>query len=95
MKYAVIVGYMFDGEAQEHLEGVYTNYLEAYGKAYLVLNDVIRDENAVDATISQPKELNSGEGYILRILNACDLDDYAKVFIRDDEDDAKRKSRWE
>lgn len=91
MKYVVIGGY----EPNFHqCLGVFDNAAEAYGTAYLYLDDIVDTgdpENKDKLKISPLYPLTGETGYIMHLEGVEDITDYAEVLFKHDEGEGKFK----
>ena len=96
MKYVVMIGYDEKPSGlncSEYCVGTFDNYLEAYGRAILHLNDVIRDTEDSDAITISPIEFWGDYGYRMKLIGQEDITDYVIIYrVEDFNTDSDR--RW-
>ena len=89
-KYIVIYGY-YDKETKRNefisALGIYDNAEEAYGAAYIYLNDLIANESRDKDTISPLFQLDCETGYGMEIRNGDENSaiDYAYILFVEEE----------
>lgn len=86
IKAVVVGGWMHDGEPQMMtLIGAFENEAEAYGEAYLYLNELASHYGEEKVGISQTVELEGNTGYAMFVKNEEEkILDYAYILNNDD-----------